>query len=178
MSGTHYRSKSLETFHHCLWLTLVLLLFSGCTTVPVRDLDAVPLPAHFSGSGADNLPEHWWESFGDAVLDRLIEQALAQNFSLQSVWARLDQAAAVERVASAELYPSLDAEGSAGRSWSQNNGGIDTDNYSLGAMAGYELDLWGRIDSNSKAATLDRQATEAELKKRRVKKAPKKKSIF
>ena len=30
-------------------------------------------------------------------------------------------------------------------------------------MSGYELDLWGRIDSNSKAATLDRQATEAEL---------------
>jgi NodT family efflux transporter outer membrane factor (OMF) lipoprotein len=163
MSGTHYRSKGLQTFHHCLWLTLVLLLFSGCTTVPVRDSDAVPLPAHFSGSGADNLPEHWWESFGDAVLDRLIEQALAQNFSLQSVWARLDQAAAVERIASAELYPSLDAEGSAGRSWSQNNRGIDTDNYSLGAMAGYELDLWGRIDSNSKAATLDRQATEEEV---------------
>ena len=163
MSGTQFRSKGLQGFHHCLWLTFVLLVFAGCTTVPLRDPDAVPLPADFSGSGADNLPEHWWESFGDAVLDRLIEQALAKNFSLQSVWARLDQAAAVERIASAELYPSLDVDGSAGRSWSHNSRGSTTNVYSIGAMAGYEVDLWGRIDSNSKAATLDRQATEAEL---------------
>ena len=163
MSGTQFRSKGLQGFHHCLWLTFVLLVFAGCTTVPLRDPDAVPLPADFSGSGADNLPEHWWESFGDAVLDRLIEQALAKNFSLQSVWARLDQAAAVERIASAELYPSLDVDGSAGRSWSHNSRGATTNVYSIGVMAGYEVDLWGRIDSNSKAATLDRQATEAEL---------------
>jgi len=163
MSGTHFRSKRLQGFHHCLWLTFVLLLFAGCTTVPTRDPDAVPLPADFSRSGADKLPERWWESFGDAVLDRLIEQALAQNFSLQSVWARLDEAAAVERIASSELYPSLDVDGSAGRSWSHNSRGTTTNNYSVGAMASYELDLWGRIDSNSKAATLDRQATEAEL---------------
>lgn len=163
MSGTQFRSKGLQGFHHCLWLTFVLLVFAGCTTVPLRDPDAVPLPADFSGSGADNLPEHWWESFGDAVLDRLIEQALAKNFSLQSVWARLDQAAAVERIASAELYPSLDVDGSAGRSWSHNSRGTTTNVYSIGAMAGYEVDLWGRIDSNSKVATLDRQATEAEL---------------
>ena len=140
-----------------------LLLISGCTTVPVRDTAAVPLPADFSASGADILPEHWWESFGDAVLDRLIEQALAQNFSLQSVWTRLDQAAAVERIASAELYPSLDADGGAGRSWSHNSRGTTTNSYTVGVMASYELDLWGRIDSSSKAATLDRQASEAEL---------------
>ncbi len=121
------------------------------------------MPADFSGSGADNLPEHWWESFGDPVLDKLVEQARAGNFSLQSVWARLDQAAAVERIARAELYPSLDVDASAGRSWSHKSRGTTTSVYSIGAMAGYEVDLWGRIDSNSKAATLDRQATEAEL---------------
>jgi NodT family efflux transporter outer membrane factor (OMF) lipoprotein len=143
----------------------LLLITAGCTTtVPVRDTTAVPLPADFSGTGADNLPEHWWESFGDAVLDRLIEQALAENFSLQSVWARLDQAVAVERIATAELYPSLDVDGSAGRSWSHNSRrGATSNAYSVGAMASYELDLWGRIDSSSKAATLDRQATAAEL---------------
>jgi len=141
----------------------VLLLLTGCTTVPVRDPVAVPLPADFSSNGAAGLPGHWWESFGDAVLDRLVERALTQNFSLQSVWARLDQAAAVERIASAGLYPSLDADGSAGRSWSHNDRGTTGNSYAVGAMASYELDLWGRIDSSSKAATLDRHASEAEL---------------
>ena len=164
MSDTHHSSTRVQGFlRRGLWLTCVLLLVTGCTTVPVRDPVAITMPAEFSGSGADLLPEHWWESFGDAVLDRLIEQALAQNFSLQSVWARLDQAAAVERIARAELYPSLDVDGSAGRSWSHNSRGTTTNTYSVGAMAGYEFDLWGRIDSSSEAATLDRQASEAEL---------------
>jgi NodT family efflux transporter outer membrane factor (OMF) lipoprotein len=163
MTDTQLSSTRLQRFSRGLWLTCVLLLVTGCTTVPERDPAAVSLPAEFSGSGADLLPEHWWESFGDTVLDRLIEQALAQNFSLQSVWARLDQAAAVERIARAELYPSLDADGSAGRDWSHNSRGTTTNIYSVGAMAGYEVDLWGRIDSSSQAATLDRQASEAEL---------------
>jgi len=94
---------------------------------------------------------------------RLVEQALEKNFSLQSVWARLDQAAAVERIARAGLYPSLEGDGSAGRSWSHNSRGSTGNDYSIGAMASYELDLWGRIDSNRQAATLDRQASEAEL---------------
>jgi len=141
----------------------VLLLLTGCTTVPERDPAAVPLPADFSGSGADNLPERWWESFRDPVLNGLVEQALTQNFSLQSVWARLDQAAALERIAHAGLYPSLDVDGNASRIWSHNNRGTTTNAYSVGAMASYEIDLWGRIDSISKAATLDRRASEAEL---------------
>ena len=163
MSDTHHSSTRVQRFRRGLWLTCMLLLITGCTTTPVRDPVAVQLPADFSGSGADLLPEHWWESFGDTVLDQLIAQALAENFNLQSVWARLDQAAAVERITRSELYPSLDAEGSAGRSWSHNDRGTTGNNYAIGAMASYELDLWGRIDSSSTAATLDRQASEAEL---------------
>ena len=163
MPDTTHNFARLPGFHRGLWMTLVALLIAGCSTVPVRNPAAVPLPADFSGGGDVILPDHWWESFGDPVLDGLVERALAQNFSLQSVWARLDQAAAVERIARAELYPSLDIEGGAARSWSHNDRGATANVFSVGAMAGYELDLWGRIDSSSQAATLDRQAGEAEL---------------
>ncbi len=146
-----------------MWIGSLLLLIAGCSNVPVRDPAAVQLPKEFSQKGGDALPDHWWESFGDSVLDGLIERALAHNFSLQSVWARLDQAAALERIARSELYPSLDGEASAGRSWSHNSRGNSTNTYSLGAMASYEVDLWGRIDSSSKAASLDRQASEEAL---------------
>ena len=163
MPDTTHNFARLPGFHRGLWMTLVALLIAGCSTVPVRNPAAVPLPADFSDGGDVILPDHWWESFGDPVLDGLVERALAQNFSLQSVWARLDQAAAVERIARAELYPSLDIEGGAARSWSHNDRGTTANIFSMGAMAGYELDLWGRIDSSSQAATLDRQAGEAEL---------------
>ena len=163
MSDTLPRSGRMPRFHRGLALACALLLITACSTAPVRDPVAVALPDDFSGSGANHLPEHWWESFGDPVLERLIGEALAQNFSLQSVWARLDQAQALERITRAGLYPTLDADGSAGRSWSHNSRANTTNTYAIGAMAGYELDHWGRIDSSSKAATLDRQASEAEL---------------
>ena len=163
MTDMQISPTPLQRLPRLFWWTFILLLLSGCVTTPVPDPLAVTVPVRFTSSGADHLPERWWESFGDTNLDRLIEQALEQNFSLQSVWARLDQAAAVERIARSERYPSLDAEGSAGRTWSHNSRGSTTSTYSIGAMASYELDLWGRIDSTSKAATLDRQASQAEL---------------
>ena len=77
MPDTPLDSTRLQRFRRGLWLTCVLLLVTGCTTVPERDPVTVQLPAAFSGTGTDLLPEHWWESFGDSVLDRLVEQALA-----------------------------------------------------------------------------------------------------
>ena len=163
MSDTRTLTATLQDVRHHIWMTGLVLLVTACSTVPDRDPVSISLPADFSSSGDVILSDHWWESLDDPVLNSLVERALAQNFSLQSVWARLDQAAAVERIASAELYPSLDIEGSASRTWSHGDRGNTINNYSVGAMASYELDLWGRIDSTSKAATLDRQAGEAEL---------------
>lgn len=159
-TGHHYTRR--QGIHRYLWMLFALLLLTGCSTVPVRDPLAVQMPAGFSASGEDATPDRWWESFGDPVLNSLIERALAKNFSLQSVWARLDQAAALERIGSAGLYPSLDIDGNAGRTWSDTAAGT-SGNFALGAMAGYEVDLWGRVNSGSRAVTLDRQASEAEL---------------
>ena len=59
------------------------------------------------------LPERWWLSFADPTLDRLVEQALSGNLSLQVAWDRLDQARAVARRAGADLWPQLNAEAGA-----------------------------------------------------------------
>ena len=157
------RSTGRQRYRHGCWLLATVLLFAGCSSLPLRDPAAVTTPAAFSDSGQMPLPDRWWRSFSDPLLDQMVERALAHNFSLQSVWARLDQAAALERIAGAELYPSLDLDGSAARTWSHNTTPSTGNSFSLGAAADYEVDLWGRIESNSEAAALDRQATEAEL---------------
>ncbi|MBT8117597.1 MAG: TolC family protein, partial [Gammaproteobacteria bacterium] len=162
MPDTVHYTVRRQGIHRYLWILLALLLMTGCTTVPVRDSLAVEVPSGFSASGEDVLQDRWWVSFGDPVLNDLVERALAQNFSLQGVWARLDQAAAVERISSAALYPSLDIDGNAGRTWTDTGAGT-ANSFALGAMAGYEVDLWGRIGSGSRAAALDRQVGEAEL---------------
>ena len=114
------------------------------------------------------LPAQWWLTFNDPELASLIDRALARNFSLRSVWDRLAQAEAVARKAGAPLWPSVDGAFEARRSRSEVEGRVPkekvyTTDLALGAVASYELDLWGRVRSARDAAALDVLATREQL---------------
>jgi NodT family efflux transporter outer membrane factor (OMF) lipoprotein len=120
----------------------------GCSSSLPQDLSP-ELPPSFSGNGREVTPDAWWRSFDDATLDRLEATALADNFSLESSWQRLQQAEkVVERTASG-LLPSVDASSSAElfRGTGFNGGNPSTEQFGIGLSAGYEVDLWGRIRS-------------------------------
>ncbi len=150
-----------------LWggLLLLAVLVSGCSPAfhPVKV--PVALPEQFSESGTSKLPDRWWLSFEDPVLDGLIEQALAGNFSLKTAWDRLTQAEAVARKEGADLWPTLDVEGGDSRSLDHDaDGTSNSSSLSLGLVASYELDLWGRIRSSRDAAAFDLQASSEDLR--------------
>ena len=59
-----------------------------------------------SGMTARSAPvASWWQTFRDPVLDKLVEDAYAQNLSLQIAGARVFQVRAQLGVAAGELYP-------------------------------------------------------------------------
>src|SRR5439155_15566719 len=113
-----------------------VVLFAGCApTAEPRGLlgrlwrlevgphyrrPAVDAPEDFRGrigpadaaSFAD-LP--WWEVFGDPVLQRLVSEALAGNYDLQSAVANVEQARAQVGVAASEFYPQVGYQGAAER---------------------------------------------------------------
>lgn len=125
---------------------------------------SLTLPTSFSQSGSQELGEKWWLAFNDAQLNELIEQALDDNFALQSSWDRLSQAKALYQKNRVDFFPSLDAEASAGHSRSKiDDSTVQTDSLGLGLSAQYEVDLWGRIGSTADAAELDVDATAADL---------------
>ena len=98
------------------------------------------------------------------MLNSLIDQALANNFSLKTAWDRLSQAEAEARSAGADLFPTLDAEVENSRNRYREDGQTsEGHSYSLGLTASYELDLWGRIRSSRDAAVFDMQASEQDL---------------
>ncbi len=144
-------------------LILLVSLLSGCSVAPTRETLPVETPEAFSQSGGERLvPERWWLDLQDSSLDRLVEQALANNFSLRATWARLRQAEAVARREGAARLPTLDARGSLTRA-----DGSDTrvsTSRQLGLYAGYEVDLWGRVKASADAAALDAQASQADLR--------------
>ncbi|MFW6323454.1 MAG: efflux transporter outer membrane subunit [Desulfovibrionales bacterium] len=136
---------------------ILLLLFglAGCATfAPApRAVPPVELPKQYTLYTEDDPgPGEWWKNFSSVELNRLVEQALAENFDIRTARARLKQAGAQAKKAGAELYPSLDADAGASRRRAyvrdNGNGGAqitDVEEYSLGLAAGYELDLWGRL---------------------------------
>ncbi len=122
------------------------------------------LPEQFSQRGEEPLPEKWWQSFKDPQLEALIEEALGNNFTIRSAWDRLRQAEETAVQAGASLLPTVQYTADAARTRREvaNQTAYTTD-YSVGIMASYEADLWGRIRSVRQAALLDANAARDDL---------------
>lgn len=153
--------KSLN--HKCtmLWLSVGIIFLTACSPQITRRVSFIQPQAEFSAKGAVQLPDEWWLTFADPTLDSLIAQALSGNFNLQSAWDRLDQARLVARKAGADLTPQLSGEAGLSATRSRANSHTDSaQSFSLGLVASYEIDLWGRIRSTREAAELDVLASE------------------
>jgi multidrug efflux system outer membrane protein len=127
------------------------------------DLNA-GVPEQFSlyEDWAADSENRWWKTFQSVELNALINEALTNSPTIQQSWARLAQAEALAVKAGAARYPSLDYSASA--SGIRNSATDSTaENYSLGLNAAYEVDLWGRIKSQTEAAALDREASREDL---------------
>lgn len=149
-----------------LSLCLALLL-AGCTTMEpayVRPEAPVPLswPAgdpYLRRSEAALPALSHRDIFRDARLQALIGQALANNRDLRAAAANIAAARAQYRIQRAERLPRIDAGG--GASVGDNGAGTDT-NFSANAGAnGFELDLFGRVASLTRAQQNRYFATEA-----------------
>ncbi|MEM1097906.1 MAG: TolC family protein [Planctomycetota bacterium] len=103
---------------------------------------------------------NWWDAWGDARLSELVEAALTQNLSLLEARERIVAARARRGVENAGRLPQLDALGSytyqATGDESDLTAGLprefDGDTYALGVLAGWEVDLWGRVGRLVEAA--------------------------
>lgn len=127
----------------------------------------------------DSLPKgKWWTIYNDADLNAYEEHALAANQSLQSAIARLREARASARVAQAGLFPEFDASPSVVRQRVSGNrpnlssytspSPITQTVFTLPFTLNYELDLFGEVRNNVRAAQASLQATAADLENVRL----------
>jgi NodT family efflux transporter outer membrane factor (OMF) lipoprotein len=103
----------------------------------------------------------WWEVLNDPFLNSLITKALADNFTLKQVHARIEQAQAVEKQTGSLLYPAVSGELSGTSKW--NADGKHDDNLVMEMGLSWEVDLWNQLSSAAKAAVYESQATRDEL---------------
>jgi multidrug efflux system outer membrane protein len=149
------------------------LALAGCINLaPKYQRPAAELPADWSapeGQSAAALGAQWWKIYGDAPLDRMVDEALAHNANLAVAVARVDEARALLGETRSGQFPTVD--GSYGRQRTQSSlrsstplpPGVErtTDSYRGTLNVSYEMDLWGRLRNATRAARADLLATEA-----------------
>lgn len=143
---------------------LVVCAAAGCTLHTVNET-ATPT---VSGGKAFTIstegveaPNRWWRSLGDPKLSALVEKALSNNLELQQARLRIEQAESLEKQAAAGLFPALDADGDARRTWS--DAGTYGDRVTGGLTLSWEADLWRRLTSIRQAAEFDNAAAREDL---------------
>ncbi|MEM7628385.1 MAG: efflux transporter outer membrane subunit [Planctomycetota bacterium] len=112
--------------------------------------------------GVDDITR-WWSHLEDPELSGLIERALLGSLSLAEARERIVGARARRGITNADRLPSLDLSASYERAQTGDEGfvlggapaGSDVDIYSLGVVAGWEIDLWGRVSRLVEAADAD-----------------------
>jgi NodT family efflux transporter outer membrane factor (OMF) lipoprotein len=108
----------------------------------------------------------WWATLNDPELSSLIDRAVLGNLDLKKALARVREARARRGMAKADLFPTLDATGSA--TWSRTSKDTGTgktnDLYAASFDAGWELDIFGGVRRSVEAAGADLQATQEDLR--------------
>ncbi|CAB3756346.1 efflux transporter outer membrane subunit [Paraburkholderia solisilvae] len=173
-------------------LMAACLAASGCSLAPQYEKPALSVPAAFkeadpaitpvpgaeaarssqwkAAEPADTQPRgDWWTLFNDPTLDTLEQEARDANPGLAVAAARVKESRAIQQVARAALFPSLDAGfGPTRQKFSPASQFLPDDAqgpvqtfWRLQASASYEVDLFGRVSDTVAAARADTQQSEA-----------------
>ncbi|MFC7048323.1 efflux transporter outer membrane subunit [Emcibacter nanhaiensis] len=131
---------------------------TACTSIPVADRDLPgPETANAWQASSDNdgmVRDGWLDELNMPQLSQFVTQVLDNNPDYRST-ALLMEAASYDRgVAAADLYPSLSGSFGAQRQHTSNPS-VTENALSLGLDASWELDVWGRLSAQEKAAASD-----------------------
>jgi NodT family efflux transporter outer membrane factor (OMF) lipoprotein len=150
-----------------------LLAGCGLSAVPpaVPPLQ-LPLPPHFSGAIPPPRPpvdlSRYWSGFNDPELDRLVDEAVAQNYTIKAAGERIVAAAAAGGSAKAALLPDLTASGATQESRLSSigeplEGGSTFQRTALASLYSFwTLPLFGRFTATHNGANAVLQVATAE----------------
>ncbi len=151
-------------------LTLVFV-FAGCQTLPPERVEEYPVEAPPTWASADerftqiDYNRGWLEDINDPMLASLVDEAIANNYSLQAAAARLERSYAIAEISGANRWPSVSAGFRAARNQRNNAQGLRVvsnlnNTFTPTIDVSWELDLWGRVKNGHQAAIADWQAAQ------------------
>ena len=153
---------------------LALLLAACASMAPPYETPALPIPSSYSGDadtssndGVGGAAIGWRDYFTDPTLQRLLEQALANNRDLRIAVLRVEEARAMYGIQRSERFPAIGVQAGVDRSrtpadLSPTGEVLIGSQYQVGlGMASWEIDFWGRVRSLQDTALASYLATDA-----------------
>lgn len=152
--------------------TTIIVVVSGCAVGPEYQRPALDLPAAYTPAGANTAAtttaRNWWAIFNDPLLDRLMDEALANNLDLVVAAARVTEAQAQLGLAISDQLPTAYASGSRERNRNSAASGrsapgqpLETTTNRLALNVSFEIDFWGKYRRSTEAARADLLSIEA-----------------
>jgi multidrug efflux system outer membrane protein len=152
-----------------LVLVIAFSLLSGTAVAQKQKQDQrPPIPNTFRGTDAPSPADQisigdlkWFEVFKDEELQKLLRTAIVQNYDLQAAMARINVARANLGLTRSEQFPQFEASADVNASRNSKNGfpvpaGQGGRTRSVGSLflnlLSFELDVWGRVRQQKKAA--------------------------
>jgi len=147
-----------------------LTAMGGCTLIPDQDTPPSPVPEQLGANlGDEDTPVRlpgWRSLFPNPELQLLIQTALTSNRDLRLAILNVAEARAQYQIEGADLFPTISADAEGSRQslpadLSQTGQSTIQTEYSVGLVASYEVDLFGRVRSLEQAALEDYLGTES-----------------
>jgi outer membrane protein, multidrug efflux system len=155
-----------------IFICISLVLLNSCkTSKEANQQQTVSIPSQFASKSdsTNSAIIHWKTFFNDSNLIALIDTGLKNNIDLQMALQRIEVARANVRSKKGQLFPTINAAGSAGQSkyglYTMDGAGnittditpgqivpIDLPDYYLGLQTAWEVDVWGKLRNQKKAA--------------------------
>ncbi len=152
----------MKLTHNILLIASVLIGFSSCQVInhTYKSPEYSSVGLFRDESPADtasiaNIP--WKDYFKDTALQLLIQEGLSNNRDLRIAYSRIQQAEANLSMAKGAYFPSVSLVGQVtDRQTSTSVNGAKvleygSQQYSLGISANWELDVWGKLRSQSRS---------------------------
>jgi len=162
-------------------VVIVVSLMAGKVAGQKRyERPAVKAPDAFRGSDTVAPTDQtsigdlkWFEVFKDEELQKLVRTAMIQNYDLRAAVARINAARANLGLARSDQFPQFEGSADLTTARASRNGSVGASGQggrtrSIGSvflsLLTFELDVWGRLRQQTKAARAELQASEEDRK--------------
>ena len=144
------------------------MLLSGCidVNVPVYKRPDTPAKTEWSKtakalvSPADTITLDWWKQFHDPYLDSLVSKAIAGNFDIKILAARISVVGGQVNEARAGALPTADL--GAGAEFVKSTRQNFSKQYNVATQVNWDIDIWGAVEKGVQAQKAEYRASEAD----------------